>query len=278
MYDDNPEKLNEETGAYWYPSVGNLSATNHAVSVVGWDDNYPKENFLEIDGKKPENDGAWLIKNSYGTDYGPLGGYIYISYEDGYLFKLLDGQYMYTFSGIRKPVDQKRYTRSEFSAVSSWTPENDGRAVFANVYEFGAGEKFSEISFVTWAKGGQYEVYYAPMDGEVPKADESSWTKLASGEVEHDGRMTVKADGAVPEGKGALILVLTGDNPCIGTDENLLLLGRPIFNGIITRDVSFSLTDGAFAPAVKTKKMTNSEDTYEEFLNLCIDAYTVPES
>jgi hypothetical protein len=51
-----------------------------------------------------------------------------------------------------------------------------------------------------------------------------------------------------------------------------------IFNGIITRDVSFSLTDGAFALAVKTKKMTNSEDTYEEFLNLCIDAYTVPES
>jgi hypothetical protein len=116
------------------------------------------------------------------------------------------------------------------------------------------------------------------MDGEIPRADESSWTKLASGEVEHDGRMTVKADGAVPEGKGALILVLTGDNPCIGTDENLLLLGRPIFNGIITRDVSFCLTDGAFTPAVKTKKMTNSEDTYEEFLNLCIDAYTVPES
>lgn len=35
-------------------------STNHAVSLVGWDDNYPKENFLI----QPKNNGAWLIKNS----------------------------------------------------------------------------------------------------------------------------------------------------------------------------------------------------------------------
>jgi predicted outer membrane repeat protein len=50
---------------------------NHDVSVVGWDDNYPKENF----GIEPPGDGAWIVKNSWGTDFGD-NGYLYVSYYD----------------------------------------------------------------------------------------------------------------------------------------------------------------------------------------------------
>ena len=39
-----------------------------AIAIVGWDDNYSKENFKAINGVLPENDGAWLVKNSLG-DY-----------------------------------------------------------------------------------------------------------------------------------------------------------------------------------------------------------------
>ena len=39
---------------------------NHAVTIVGWDDNYPKENFIE--GKQPPENGAWLVKNSWGSE------------------------------------------------------------------------------------------------------------------------------------------------------------------------------------------------------------------
>ena len=35
---------------------------NHAVTIIGWDDNYSKENF----NFKPNNNGAWIAKNSYG--------------------------------------------------------------------------------------------------------------------------------------------------------------------------------------------------------------------
>ncbi|MBP5177063.1 MAG: hypothetical protein ILP02_00590 [Clostridia bacterium] len=38
---------------------------NHSVSIIGWDDNYPKENFLA--DHRPAGDGAWLIKNSWGS-------------------------------------------------------------------------------------------------------------------------------------------------------------------------------------------------------------------
>lgn len=50
---------------------------NHAVVITGWDDSYPSSNFKV----KPEGNGAWLAKNSWGSDYGK-DGYIWISYYD----------------------------------------------------------------------------------------------------------------------------------------------------------------------------------------------------
>jgi C1A family cysteine protease/uncharacterized protein YjdB len=48
---------------------------DHDVAIVGWDDNYSCDNFLET----PPGDGAWLMRNSWGTDWGD-GGYFYSSY------------------------------------------------------------------------------------------------------------------------------------------------------------------------------------------------------
>ena len=69
---------------------------NHAVTIVGWDDNYPKEKFVE--GHNPRDDGAWLVKNSWGSeeeefpnkgpgwgienDQGEHTGYFWLSYYD----------------------------------------------------------------------------------------------------------------------------------------------------------------------------------------------------
>lgn len=57
------------------------SRGSHAVSIVGWDDNYSKDNFTSPNGNKPEKDGAYIALNSWGEDWGD-NGYFYISYED----------------------------------------------------------------------------------------------------------------------------------------------------------------------------------------------------
>ena len=46
-------------------TVDRLSG-NHAVTIVGWDDNYDKSNFIE--GQQPPENGAWLVKNSWGAE------------------------------------------------------------------------------------------------------------------------------------------------------------------------------------------------------------------
>ena len=101
------------------PNYYSMEATvqNHAVTIVGWDDNYSKDNFLDT----PEGNGAWIIKNSWGENMGDKG-YFYVSYytasmnyglyrlqgyhSDSRLFAViindtirLDKNYQYDFAG-----------------------------------------------------------------------------------------------------------------------------------------------------------------------------------
>lgn len=66
--------FNARPAAYYTDS---LTGSNHAVLIIGWDDNYSKDNFLV----KPSENGAWLVKNSWGTWFGD-DGYFWLSYED----------------------------------------------------------------------------------------------------------------------------------------------------------------------------------------------------
>ncbi|WP_407413824.1 C1 family peptidase [Methanobrevibacter sp.] len=96
---------NTKTSAQYYNDESDVKV-NHIVTLVGWDDNYSKNNFLIT----PPGDGAWIIKNSYGPDFGD-GGFNYVSYYDvsllsheivGYIFENdepYDGNYQYDLGG-----------------------------------------------------------------------------------------------------------------------------------------------------------------------------------
>ena len=267
--------LNEETSATW-AVYDEINASNHAVSVVGWDDEFPKENFKELDGRIPENDGAWLIKNSFGTDFGSDGGFNYVSYEDAYLFKEKDPLcFGYCIAGVREPEDMKVYLTDQYGAVSALELPEEETGVFANIYDFGEDEQLIDVSFVTWTKGGSYQAYYAPVKEDVPDADESSWTLLSEGDIEYAGYMTVSCewDDPVPEGKGAVILVISGEVPSIGTEEPLHKDTRTLYNPQYDPGTAFMMKDGAFVPAEAERTLIDGF-TYLEKPDLSIRAYT----
>ena len=82
-YRDRADGLGDSS--YYFPYV--TKRLNHTVEVVGWDDTYGADHFV----KKPQKDGAWLVKNSWGQKgYQGVGsGFYWISYEDGSLQKQL---------------------------------------------------------------------------------------------------------------------------------------------------------------------------------------------
>ena len=72
------EKYDTDTNTL-YSSPDDFYFIDHAISIVGWDDNYSKENFPE--DNRPKKDGAYIALNSWGESFGD-NGYFYISYED----------------------------------------------------------------------------------------------------------------------------------------------------------------------------------------------------
>ncbi len=69
---------NGSSSAY-YQNRYDADYADHAILLVGWDDNYSRDNFNP--NQKPENDGAWLVRNSWGDD-DAYEGYFWLSYED----------------------------------------------------------------------------------------------------------------------------------------------------------------------------------------------------
>jgi len=65
---------NSSTFSYYYNAT---DSQNHGVCIVGWNDNYDKYDF----NITPPGDGAFIVRNSWGTSWGEEG-YFYISYYD----------------------------------------------------------------------------------------------------------------------------------------------------------------------------------------------------
>lgn len=80
LVDPNAYNIYEGGMSYHYQKKNDDSRieVNHATTIIGWDDNFPAENFGDV---KPANNGAWLIQDSQGTDIGDNGCY-WISYEE----------------------------------------------------------------------------------------------------------------------------------------------------------------------------------------------------
>lgn len=105
------------------PDLTAASYANHCVTIVGWDDNFSKENFGRY---TPDSDGAWLIANSYGSSYGD-NGYFWLSYDEPTLTEF------YNFKGASSSAYDNIYQYDGFGWGSALAAGN-GPTLAANIF------------------------------------------------------------------------------------------------------------------------------------------------
>jgi C1A family cysteine protease len=72
------DAINGSTTYYQTASSG----ANHAVILVGWNDSIPASAFNNGSGIIPKGDGAFLMQNTWGANWGDGGGFFWLSYYD----------------------------------------------------------------------------------------------------------------------------------------------------------------------------------------------------
>lgn len=180
---------NSSTGAYYYNGT---SAINHAVTIIGWDDNYSKNNFSSKN--RPKSNGAWIVQNSYGTKYSK-DGYNYISYED---VRTCD-QIMAVID-VDDDINDNAYILDKlgYNQYFGYYYGNTGstEAYAMNVFTKASGKNELLKEITIGSNGtGSYQIYY--MEGNGSGSKISDMTLIGSGDLNHSGYVTHKLDNPI---------------------------------------------------------------------------------
>ncbi|MDR1885234.1 MAG: lectin like domain-containing protein, partial [Synergistaceae bacterium] len=145
---ENSRYYNKEKCAFYFN--GSVTRPDHAVLLVGWDDDFPRTNFRSV----PEGDGAWLAKNSWGTGFG-IDGFFWISYFD---LGLSDGTAYIAGETSDFDINYGYDTLGWCNSAGSDTSQTE-TAWVSNVFETGASkETLGAVSFYATSNETSYEI------------------------------------------------------------------------------------------------------------------------
>ena len=168
-------------------------SVNHAVTLVGWDDNYPVKNFPS--DSRPSKPGAWICKNSWGADWGE-NGYFYLSYED-----VPSSQSDCWFIAAEAADNYDNIYQYDGTASLQGSSVRSGERV-ANCFTANGNERLEAVSIGTFDEAVSYtlEIYTDLANA----TDPSSGTLRASqsGSFPYGGYHTVRLSEPVSLSKG----------------------------------------------------------------------------
>jgi C1A family cysteine protease len=198
MYYDST-RYNTTSHCYYY---NGSSASNHAVVVVGWDDNFDKKRFKTT----PPGNGAFIIKNSWGTGYGEKG-YFYVSYYDSNIGK---NNAIFTAENLINYNNIYQYDPLGFVASTGF---NSPTAWCANIFTAKSNEVLKAVSFYTTDSNCNYEIYINNNSGSKPLS-QTGLIPNQRGTIQYAGYYTVNLPGIpISAGKNfSVVLKLTTPN------------------------------------------------------------------
>jgi len=192
-----------------------IETSNHGVVIVGWDDSIDKSLFTttetipatedteeQVVTHTPNENGAWLVKNSWGTWDG-YDGYIWISYED---LGLLSGNAV-VYEVAPKDTFDNIYQHDGATVFASYCQAGKIASVFDITGD--RNQMLEAVSFALRSTEANYTVSVYKITEENSTVDGELLTK-ASGSTTYEGYYTVEFDEPVELKLGETIAVVVG--------------------------------------------------------------------
>lgn len=258
--------------AYYKPAAASYyynydNSINHMVTIVGWDDNYAAGNFATT----PPGNGAFIVKNSWGTSWGDQG-YFYVSYYDTSI-----GQNNYVYTTAQPVTTYTRAYQYDPLGTTSSMGYSSTTGWFANIFTAQASEELTAVAFAT-VDVSKYDVYvYTGVSAGSPR----SGTQIAhlSGTLANAGYHTVMLSTPVPLTQGQRFSVVVGVTDSSYTYPIPLEAPRTDYSSKATANAgeSFVGSDGSNWTDISQGIFDSHQQVYivSPNANVCIKAFTV---
>ena len=241
---------NSSKNAYCY--IG-TEKPNHDVMIIGWDDNYPKENFsMELEG-----DGAFICQNSWGADFGD-NGVFYISYHDTNI-----GVHNVVYTDVESTDNYDSIYQSDLCGWVGQLGYNKDSVYGANIFEAGQKEKLQAAGFYATGKDTSYRVYVVRNFQGIESFEKKEL--VAEGKLDNAGYYTIPFEKQIPVKSGERFAVVV----YLSTPDAVHPLAIEYAADATTANVDLSDGEGYISP--DGQSWEHVEDT--QACNLCIKAY-----